>query len=73
MNFVGKAMSLLFSIFSRLVIDFLPRSKCLLILWLQLPFAVILEPPKIKSDTVSAVSPSICHELMRPDAMMLVF
>ena len=58
---------------SRLVIAFLPRSKHLLILWLQSPSAVILEPPKIKSLTVSTVSPSICHEVMGPDAMMLVF
>ena len=59
-TFVGKVMSLLFNILYRLVIAFLRRSKCLLILWLQSPFAVILEPPKIKSDTVSTVSPSIC-------------
>ena len=58
---------------SRLVITFLPRSKRLLISWLQLPSAVILEPPKIKSDTVSTVSPSICHEVMGPDAMILIF
>ena len=58
---------------SRLVITFLPRSKCLLISWLQSPSAVILEPPKIKSDTVSTVSPPICHEVMGPDAMILVF
>ena len=58
---------------SRLVIAFLPRSKCLLIAWLQLPSAVILEPPKIKSATVSTVSPSICHDVMGPDAMILVF
>ena len=68
-TFVGKVMSLL----SRLVITFLPRSKCLLISWLQSPSAVILEPPKIKSDTVSTVSPSICHEVMGPDAMIFVF
>ena len=72
-TFVGKVMSLLFSMLSRLVITFLPRSKCLLIFWLQSPSAVILEPPKIKSDTVSTVSPSICHEVMGPDAMILVF
>ena len=60
-TFVGKVMSLLLNILSRLVITFLPRSKCLLILWLQSPSAVILEPPKIKSDTVSTVSPSIAH------------
>ena len=58
---------------SRLVTAFLPRSKCLLILWLQSPSEVILEPPKIKSATVSTVSPSICHEVMGPDAMILVF
>ena len=63
-TFVGKVMSLLFNMLSRLVITFLPRSKCLLISWLQSPSAVILEPPKIKSDTVSTVSPSVCHEVM---------
>ena len=68
-TFVGKVMSLLFNVLSRLVITFLPRSKCLLISWLQSPSAVILDPPKIKSDTVS---PSICHEVMGPDAMILV-
>ena len=72
-TFVGKVMSLLFNKLSRLVITFLPRSKCLLISWLQSPSAVILEPPKIKSDTVSTVSPSISHEVMGPDAMILVF
>ena len=72
-NFVGKVMSLLFNMLSRLVIAFLPRSKHLLISWLQSPSAVILEPPKIKSLTVSIVSPSICHEVMGPDAMILVF
>ena len=61
-TFVGKVMSLLLNMLSRLVITFLPRSKRLLISWLQSPSAVILEPPKIKSDTVSTVSPSICHE-----------
>ena len=61
-TFVGKVMSLLFNMLSRLVITFLPRSKRLLISWLQSPSAVILEPPKIKSATVSTVSPSICHE-----------
>ena len=71
--FVGKVMSLLFNILSRLVIAFLPRSKLLLILWLQSPTAVILEFKKIKSLTVSIVSPSICHEVMGPDAMILVF
>ena len=60
-TFVGKEMSLLFNMLSRLVITFLPRSKCLLISWLQSPSAVVLEPPKIKSATVSTVSPSICH------------
>ena len=72
-TFVGKVMSLLFNMLSRLVITFLPKSKCLLISWLQSPSAVILEPPKIKSATVSTVSPSICHEVMGPDAMILVF
>ena len=72
-TFVGKVMSLLFNILSRLVITFLPRSKCLLISWLQSPSALILEPQKIKSATVSTVSPSICHEVMGPDAMILVF
>ena len=70
---VGKVMSLLFNMLSRLVITFLPRSKCLLISWLQSPSAVILEPKKIKSDTVSTVSPSICHEVMGPDAMIFIF
>ena len=65
-TFVGKVMSLLFNMLSRLVITFLPRSKCLLISWLQSPSAVILEPRKIKSDTVSTVSPSISHEVMGP-------
>ena len=69
-TFVGKVMSLLFNMLSRLVIAFLPRRKHLLILWLQSPSAVILEPPKIKSATVS---PSICHEVMGLEAMMLVF
>ena len=58
---------------SRLVITFLPRSKCLFISWLQLPSVVILEPPKIKALTVSIVSPSICHEVMGPDTMIVVF
>ena len=71
--FVGKVMSLLFNMVSRLVIAFLPRSKHLLISWLQSPFAVILEPKKIKSLTVSIDSPSICHEVMGLDAMILVF
>ena len=69
-TFVDKVMSLLFHMLSRLVITFLPRSKRLLIPWLQSPPAVILEPPKIKSATVS---PSICHEVMEPTAMILVF
>ena len=72
-NFVGKVMSLIFNMLSRLVTTFLPRSKCLLISWLQSPSAVILEPPKIKSDTVSTVCPSICHEVIGLDAMILVF
>ena len=72
-TFVDKVMSLLLNMLSRLVITFLPRSKHLLISWLQSPSAVILEPPKIKSDTVSTVYPSICHEVMGPDAMILVF
>ena len=72
-TFVGKVMSLLFNKLFRLVITFLPRSKCPLISWLQSPSAVILEPKKIKSDTVSTVSPSITHEVMGPDAMILVF
>ena len=63
-NFVGKVMSLVFNMLSRLAITFLPRSKCLLISWLQSPSSVILEPPKIKSDTVSTVSPSIPHSLL---------
>ena len=71
-TFVGKVMSLLFNMLSRLVITFLPRSKHLLISWLQSPFA-FLEPKKIKSLTVSTVSPFICHEVMGPDAMILVF
>ena len=73
MDFVGKVMSLVFNMLSRLVITLLPRSKCLLISWLQSPYAVILEPPKIKSDTVSTVSPSISHEVMGPYTMILVF
>ena len=72
-TFVDKVMSLLFNMLSRLVIAFLPRSKLLLISWLQSPSAVILEPKKMKYDTVSTVSPSICHEVMGPDAMILVF
>ena len=70
---VGKVMSLLFNILSSLVIDFLPRSKRLLIAWLQSPSAVILEPKKIKFLTVSIVSPSTCHEGMGLNAMILVF
>ena len=66
-------MPLLFNMLSRLVIVFLPRSKHLLISWLQSPSTVILEPKKIKSVIVSIVSLSICHEVMRPDAMILVF
>ena len=72
-TFVGKVMSLLFNMFSRLIITFLPRSKRLLISWLQSPSAVILELPKIKSATVSSVSPSICHEMMGPNSIILVF
>ena len=72
-TFVGTVMSLHFNMLSRLVITFLPRSKHILISWLQSPSAVILEPRKIKSATVSTVSPSICHEVMGPDAMILVF
>ena len=72
-TFVGKEMSQLFNMLSRLVITFLPRSKRLLISWLQSPSTVILEPKKIKSVTVSIVSPSLCHEVMKLDAMILVF
>ena len=72
-TFVSKVMSLLFNMLSRFVIAFLPRSKHLFISWLQSPAAVILEPKKIKSVTVSIVSPSICHEVMGPHAMILVF
>ena len=72
-TFVGKIMSLLFNMLSRFVIAFLLRSMRLLILWLQSPSAVILEPKKIKSVTVSIVSPSLCHEMMGPDAMILAF
>ena len=70
---VDKVMSLLFNMLSRLVIAFLPRSKHLLISWLKAPSSVILEPKKIKSATVSTVSPSICHEVMEPEAMIFVF
>ena len=72
-TFVCKVMSLLFNMLSRFVIAFLPRSKHLLISWLQSPSAVILEPKKVKSVTVSIVFPSLCHELMGLDAMILVF
>ena len=72
-TFVGKVLSLLFNMLSRLGITFFPKSKCLLISWLQSPSAVILEPQKIKSDTVSTVSPSISHKVMGPDAMIFVF
>ena len=72
-TFVGKVMCLLLNMLSRLVIPFVPRSKHLLISWLQSPSAVILEPRKTKSATVSTVSLSICHEVMGPDAMILVF
>ena len=73
MLIVGKVMSLLFNMLSRVVIAFLPRNKHLLISWLQSPSAVIFEPQKIKSATVSTVSSSICHEVMGPDAMIFVF
>ena len=72
-TFVGKIMSSRFNMLSRLVITFLPRSKHLLISWLQSPSAVIVEPKKIKSLTVSIVYPSICHEVMGPDGIILVF
>ena len=72
-TFVGKVMSLLFNMLSRLVITFFPRNKHLLISWLLSPSAVILESKKIKTLTLYIVSPSICHELMGPDAMILVF
>ena len=72
-TFVSKVVSLLLNMLSRLVITFLPRSKRLLISWLQAPSAVILEPQKKKSDTVSTVSPSIYHEVMGPNAMIYVF
>ena len=72
-TFVNKVMSLLFNMLSRLVLTFLPRSKHLLISWLQSPSAVILESPNIKSATVSTVSPYICHEVMGPDSMIFVF
>ena len=69
-TFVDKVMSVLFNMLSRLVITFLPRNKRLLISWLQSPSAMLLEPKKVKSVTVSIVSPSICHEVMVPDAMI---
>ena len=72
-TFVGNVMSVLYNMLSRLVITFLPRSKRLLISWLQSPSAVILEPRKIEPATVYTVSPSICHEVMGLDAMILVF
>ena len=72
-NAVGKVMSMLFNMLPRFIIAFLLRSKHLLILWLQSPSVVILEPPKIKSFTVFTVSPSISHEVMGPDAMTFVF
>ena len=72
-TFVGKIMSLLFNTLSRFATAFLPRSKCLLISWLQSPSAVILEPKKIKSVAFSIVSPSTCHEVMGLNAMILVF
>ena len=72
-TFVGKVMSLLYNMLSRLVITFLPRSKCLLISWLQSPSAVILESPQNKVCHCFTVSPSICHEVMGQDAMTLVF
>ena len=72
-TYVGKVMSLPFNMLSRFVIAFLPRSKRLLISWMQSPSAVILEPKKIKSVTISIVSPSISHEVMGPDAMIFVF
>ena len=72
-TFVGKVISLLFNMLSRLVMTFLPTSKHLLISWLQSPSAVILEPKKIKSVTVSIFFPTICYEVMGPDAMIFVF
>ena len=71
-TFGSKVMSLLFNMMSRLVITFLLRRKCLLMSWLQSPSAVILEPQKVKSATVSTVSPSICHEVMGPDAVIFI-
>ena len=72
-TFVGKVMSLLFNMLSRLLIAFLPRNKHLLISWLQSPYAVILEPQEIKSLTVSILSPFVCHRVMGSDGMILVF
>ena len=72
-TFVGKVMSLLFNMLSKLVIAFIPRSKCLFISWLQSLSAVVLEPKKLKSITLSIVSPSICNEVIGLDAMTLVF
>ena len=72
-TFVGKVMSLLLNMLSRFVIAFIPRSRSLLVAWLQSPSAVILEPPKIKSVVVSTVSLPICHEVMGPYAMIFVF
>ena len=72
-TFIGKVVSLLLNMLPKFVITFLPKSKCLLILWLQYLSAVILEDKKIKSVTVSIVSQVICHEVMEPDAMILVF
>ena len=71
--FVGKVMTLLFNTLSRFVLAVLPRSKCLLILWLQSLSAVISEPKKMKSDPVSSFSPSVCYQVMRPDSMIFVF
>ena len=72
-TFAGKVRSLIFNMLSRLVIAFLPRSKRLLISWLHPPYAMIFEPRKIQSVTVLTVSPSICHEMMGPDAMVSAF
>ena len=72
-TFVGKVMSLLFNMLSKSVMAFLPRNKRLLILWLQSPSVVILEPKKMKSATVATFSPSLCYEVVEPDAIILVF
>ena len=72
-TFVGKVMSLLFNMLSKLIITFLPRRKSLLIVWLQSPSVVIVDPKKIKSDSVAAFSPSICHEVIGLDGMILFF